>query len=261
MGKLDSLPSMTEQNDRYVYLVAEDGLSDGKAEMGDITVIPEVSQTLNFTNSQTATEIQAEIDALHKYIPQGVSITLQFADGTYNLSSSISVRGFYGEGQFNIRGNTSETAGLHTNQAVHLNFNNSTWGINVTNNSLSLVFIEYLRVTVQDGNTAINLQRQGHSRIRYNYITCGGTTNGSNSAILAHQGNRVQAINNYFSNCYYGIRAYSTSMVNSQNNDDTGTLPRYGLASQRTATIGKNGTQPAGSTANETTAGGGVIWV
>jgi len=252
--------TITPADDMYVYLISDDGLANGKAELNKITRIPETSRTVSLNNSMTATEIQDEIDAVGSYIPDGATITFQFADGTYNLDSALSFQGFYGGGQIYIQGNTGETSGLHTNQSVHLNFNNSSNGIYAVNNSgISLVYIRFLRVTVQNGYSGILAQREGHFRIYYNYVTCGNTTNGANTALYALQGSRVIFSNNYVSNCFYGIRAHQNSIVDSTNNDDTGTQPRYGLGATRTSVVGKNGTQPAGGIANETSSTGSDI--
>ena len=64
---------------------------------------------------------------------------------------------------------------------------------------------------------------------------------------------------NYVSTLQTGIGAFNVTTIYSNGNDDTGTAPKYGLAAQQAATVGKNSTQPAGSISNEYTASGGTI--
>ena len=65
-------------------------------------------------------------------------------------------------------------------------------------------------------------------------------------------------INTYVSNHADGITG-KLSTVFSYDNDDTGTQPAYGLHATNAGTIGKQGTQPAGSTSNELADNGGEI--
>ena len=110
-------------------------------------------KTINLDNSMTSADIQALIDAQPKYIPIGLTLTFQFADGTYTMTDVLSFGGFTGEGLLAIYGNTGEATALHTTQAVILN------GASLTNFNISLA-----------GNTvAIQLQW-----IRINFNSNGG---------------------------------------------------------------------------------------
>ena len=64
---------------------------------------------------------------------------------------------------------------------------------------------------------------------------------------------------NYISNVQAGIRTRYNSVLYSNTNADTGTAPNYGLYAVEGSTIGKNSTQPTGTTANEYASQGGVI--
>ena len=85
---------------------------------------PTLTQTINFNNSMTRAQIQAKINSVGKYVPQGQTLTFQFADGTYNLDQSLLFTGFYGGGTIHIQGNIAEPNAfdLHTTQQVILDF-------------------------------------------------------------------------------------------------------------------------------------------
>jgi hypothetical protein len=259
MGELLSRANRTPENDDYIYLTSNEGLSDGKQEFQNFTMIPETTRTVNFTNSQTASQINADIDAVGRYIPKGVVITFQFANGTYNLDATLYFDGFYGGGRFEILGDTSQTNGLHTNHNVHLNFNNSTNGVYTIHNSTNAVVIRHLKITCQDGYRCITLQRPGYSEVYYNYLIHTGNTSSSSRGVDVGFGMNLFLLNNYFNGSYYAVTCFEVSKINSSNNDDTGTLPKYGLRCALASDIGKNGTQPAGSTANELVNLGGQI--
>lgn len=217
------------------------------------------TETISFTSSQTAAQIQAEIDEVGKYIPSGVAVTFQFGDGTYTLDTAIDFSGFYGGGSITIQGNTGDTSGLSTSQSVHLNFNNSTNGIQISDTT-SVIFMDYLKITCADGYDCVKLTRvASFFRMRYGYLLHTAKTSSSTRGLRVLQsGGAITAQANYFSNNYYAIES-SQSTIYSNGNDDTGTQPTYGLRAAQGGVIAKNGTQPAGSTSNESTGSGGVI--
>jgi len=258
--KLSDKSTRTPEIDDYSYIMSNDGSVNGKVESQDIAVIPETTRTINFTSSQTAAQIQADIDAVGKYLPIGVVVTFQFGNGTYSLDNIIIFQGFYGGGQINIYGDTSQTDGLHTNHNVHLDFTGSaTNGIYCIHNSIRLVNIHHLKITADDGFSCIALQRECTYRAWYCYLISTAQTSGGTFGIRALDGANVWLSNNYFSNNYYAIGSELNAKVLSVNNDDTGTQPKYGLHSRQASTLGKNGTQPSGATADELESTGGEI--
>jgi len=210
--------------------------------------------TVNLTSSQTATQIQAEINAQPKNL-NGYDLTFQFADGTYALDAALTFKGFHG-GTFKIYGNASDNS-LSTSKSVDLTFNNNTSGIIV--DSCSRVEIYYCDIS---HNTDVNTTYGVHATdipdiyVRYCYIHGNSNVRGSNAQFLRSLG---VFRDNYVSNVQYALFVANSATIYCQNCDDTGTQPAYGLYSVGASTIGKNGTQPSGSTANESSASGGVI--
>jgi len=260
MPNLDTRTTKTPAVDDYTYLLSNDGTVEGKVELQDVTVIPETTRTINFTSSQTASQINAVISAVGRYIPKDVTITFQFANGTYSLNNILLFRGFYGGGQIYIYGNTSETNAtvLHTSQDVVLDFKgNATDGLRVDRNSVH-VYIFNLRVEVDDTeNPFYMLSCTGFNQVWYSYALINGTSNGGHG-ILAHQHTNVEVRNTYVTGGESGIFALSQSTAYSNGVDDTGTQPKYGLKAQASI-IYKNSTQPTGSTSNENLVAGGEI--
>jgi len=260
MPNLDTRTTKTPAVDDYTYLLSNDGTVEGKVELQDVTVIPETTRTINFTSSQTATQIQAEIDSVGKYIPQGATITFQFGNGTYTLDNIIIFQGFYGGGSFFIYGDTTQTNALHTNHNVHLDFNNNSDGILIRGLGTAVSVVAHLRVTVDQGYTGIIYTRcPFYNLCRYHYITAGSSASSESRGIEVIESSAIYLISSYFSAGYYAIYTTVNSRVISNGNDDTGTQPLYGLTAFTNSTIGKNGTQPSGSTSNEIINTGGVI--
>lgn len=236
-----------------VTQAAPKGYVDSKALSADTTV--------NFTYDMTAAQIQALINAQPKNL-NGYTLTFQFGDGTYNTSmtSSITFKDFYG-GTLHIYGNITETdnSTLHTTQQVFLDFSAGiTIGINVYN-CYCVIDIRNLKVKISDtaGISAIKLLYSGYSMVRYCYCLGAAKTTDNHGVMLG--GTNGQVANTYVSNVNKGIRAAYGMVMYSDVNDDTGTAPNYGLSAESSAAIGKYSTQPAGTTANENAAGGGVI--
>jgi len=68
---------------------------NGKIKLNNLNFWPEnSSRTINLDNSMTATQIQAEIDWIGKYITDWTTITLNFAVGTYNLDMKLTIAWF-----------------------------------------------------------------------------------------------------------------------------------------------------------------------
>lgn len=218
------------------------------------------TRTINLLTTDTAAQKQAKIDAVGRYIDTGVTITFQFADGTHTHDDVLSFNGFWGGGGLHVYGNTSEAnaTDLHTTQSVHIDCSSNTcdgifvgrctcnvrvWNLKVSINTTAGVY---------DGITVASCFS---CFVFYNYVTGNSDTQGY--AFRANVGFYTLR-ENYVSNVQYGI-AVTNAIAYSNTNDDTGTAPEYGLWARNAAYIGKNSTQPAGSTANELTAGGSTI--
>jgi len=237
-----------------------------KVALGALPIGPVLQEdtTVNFTSTDSVAEMQALINAQPKNLG-GYTLTFQFGNGTYALGSgavSILFASFFG-GRLIIQGNRSETNAndLHTTQDVILS--GASLGdhvIEVLRCNCSNVFVQNLRVDY-DASASKNgiaiLYCPGYNDVRYNYCL-GDSTSGSGAGIEFFRAGTAYAQENYVSQGAYGIQAADSVNLTSVNNDDTGTQPGYGLQAQ-SATIFKNGTQPAGSTANELVSSGGQI--
>ena len=260
MPNLDTRTTKTPAVDDYTYLLSNDGTVEGKVELQDVTVIPETTRTINFTSSQTATQIQAEIDSVGKYIPEGATITFQFGNGTYSLDNQLTFKGFYGGGAMFIYGNTSETnnVDLHTTQDVILDFSGeNTNGVKLDTCSIP-IFVYNLRIEVDDLKTGAYTTKCPYIvRFYYNYIRVLGT--GTNSIGLnAVSGSIVEVRETYFSGGNFAIYGSVGTTIFSLINDDISTQPTIGLRTNGSL-IYKSSTQPSGSSSNEQTSNGGEI--
>jgi hypothetical protein len=232
---------------------------------GQNICIPAASGTRNLNSSMSVSEMQAVIDGVDKYIPNGRIITFQFADGTYNIGTKLTFQGFYGGGRVYIYGNTSETDAtvLHTSQQVYINGSTIADNDGVIRIYENSCFFIVRNLKFQCSATTAHTCIIGtiNSRpvdVRYCYLF--GSTGGTNNTKgVGYSGGDTGGVTNtYVSNTRYGIVAGQNSVVQSNGNDDTGTAPNYGLSAQA-GIIMKLNTQPNGTVADEHTYSGGVI--
>lgn len=168
-------------------------------------------------------------------IPQIVNhtVTINVAQGTYDEACTIS--GFFGKGTINIYGDTTASTSFNVQRFV------------VVRNSLPIVLRGF--------NSTSTLPSFGVSHcINVNYSYCNSVVSTSNAGFSIL--NSIVKIDH----CNVSNRGYGILSDNSRVFSDTnsGTSNTVGLRSQNAATIGKNSTQPSGTTAEETY-GGGVI--
>ena len=153
----------------------------GGLTSGTVSLAPETTRTINLTNSMSADAIQTAIDAVGKHVPYGVTVTLQFADGTYTLSHQLTVQGFYGGGKILVPGNPAESATLHTNQAVFLNFSAQDCNGIVAYGNSATVEIDFLKIMVKTDvkdTTAVLAWWDSDVRITGAYLLGTSTANG-----------------------------------------------------------------------------------
>ena len=237
------------------------GIYMNPAFAGQMGGLEPVNRTINFVDTMTTSEIQAEIDAVGKYIPYGVQIIFQFADGEYTLTDSLVFAGFYGGGTLVIQGNTTETnaTSLHTTQEVYLDGTSlDNHAIQVYGVKLASVVLKNLKIGFKSASQYLGVYCQSvdYVKVLYCYLLGSGTSQGTGAYFWSSKGD-IQY--NYFSNSRNAIYSTFISEVFSYNNDDTGTMPAYGLIAENTSLIGKASTQPSGSSANEYSAYGGEI--
>ncbi len=222
-----------------------------------------ITETITLLQADNTAAKQAKIDTVAKYIPYGVTVTFQFeVTGTHTETAALCWDGFYGGGRINIYGNTGEAGegSLHLTQDTFLDFTtNAVNGIYVSNLAVE-AYIYDLKIQVQDssGLAGITLLNTNNKiNITGNYILGEGTTLAA-YGILANTSMVANCRNNYVEDIKYGL-ACTLGRMFSRDNDDNGVPPLNGLYALNAGTIGKRGTQPAGSTANELAQFGGEI--
>jgi len=218
-------------------------------------LIQQVSETVNLFVSDSTADKQAKIDAVPRTGLPGVAVTFQFEDGTHNETGQLLFTGF--TYRTNIQGNPADPSGLNASQSVTIN--SASGDAIVISENPGTVYVDKLKIgviTSAGNNKPINGLNSGAIYARYNFVF--GDFAADGSGMLFDLCGSVRAISNYGSNIRRMIRV-NTGFVHSNNNDDTGTPPSYGLNSTNGAVISKQGTQPAGSIGNELTANGGVI--
>ncbi|HPM74171.1 MAG TPA: hypothetical protein PLA71_00450 [Saccharofermentans sp.] len=232
------------------------GSTDNIINNADCMLIENLTaaKTVNLDSSMSAADIQKIINSQPKNL-NGQSLTFQFADGTYNLNARLIFQGFK-NGLLFIRGNTADNT-LSTTKAVFLNFSGSGSFIYIVDCDRPRV--QYMKVQVADTTGiagAIQITSSIMPIITACYVLGSGKSNTMANILIL--GSFANVTDTYLSNATYGIRC-TQGKCYSSNNDDTGTAPTYGLYADGSSSIGKNSTQPAGSTANELAGTGGVI--
>jgi hypothetical protein len=210
---------------------------------------------LDLDNTMSATTINTAIAALPKQIVS--NLYLRFADGNYALNAATTVSNFYGGGILYIQGNTGESSTtLHVNQGVNLNYSGT---------DCHGVYCYGDRVYVYMTNIKVNVDTSISARTGIYIITCAdayiagcyvvGTSITQGNGIFVN--NSVSRVNTcYVANVKYGVAAQNCVCYSNGNDDYAAdTSPAYGLYAA-SAQMAKNGTQPSGSTAEESIVAG-----
>lgn len=176
--------------------------------------------------------IQHTLDILPQIINH--TITIYIADGAY--AEDVVVAGFAGKGQIIANGNVATPANVTISS------------INISQNSC-YIFLQGFTATsiTKDGITVKN-----NTYVQVKVISCIAAT-------ATYAGISIQNSNTWISTCTIsnrsaGIDASGPCAVTSELNSGTGNT--IGLKASYTATIGKAGGQPAGTTAESATYGG-----
>lgn len=211
--------------------------------------------TVLFDNSMSTEQIQSLIDAQPKWIDRRGALIFQFSDGTYSLTRSLRFWGFGGGGYMHIRGNMSES-GLHTDQAVFLDFSgNSCSGLNIYNCWCSVgVYNLKITTTSADNQDALDVYNcSGSTEVLYNYFRGTSAVNGGIGTYFSGT-TRGRCYQNYYSQYSTAVAASDGAQLSEWDNDDVATNPTNARWSIRGALIGYYSSGLAGS--NSTTYGG-----
>ncbi len=218
----------------------------GDARYGKILT---ANRTLNFTSSMTAAAMQAEIDAQPRNLG-GYILTVQFANGSYALEAPLYFRRFQNGGVYST-GNPADNS-LSETKSVVLNFTTAgAYGL-YFENVLCPLYCRYLKTVFNQGASNeffSGIMIDGCLYLNIDYCAVLGANSTHGRAVRVTR-SHVQVLGSMVGNVKYGIESATLSKVYSAANGAGAILPAFGIRAQA-ATIYKNGTQPAGSTANE----------
>jgi hypothetical protein len=203
---------------------------------------------------QGETDVRIALSQISRYIPASVVVTVTIL-GTHTFLQPVFLEGFCGGGILVFQGNVHEVgAGTkRTNQSTSLLFPNGN-GFDVTGCDVSACFTD-MKVESRSGGRPVKVER-GVVYVMGMYLL-GNSTSAGRGVQVAYGQSEVR--NTYVENLAQGLFVNLHGRIHSRDNSSTGTIPAYGLDARRGGVISKEGTQPAGSTANESTVHGGDI--
>lgn len=215
------------------------------------------SQTISLLIAESTAQKQAKIDAVARSAAPSVVTTFQFEDGEYTDSTALVFEGFLYP--IKVQGNTSEANAevKHTTQEVHLNAAATTSDVLRFENCVS-VDVRNLKMSNNSASGARCIRCiNSNVEDRFNYYVGSAISSGYGS--FATDGGTLRSTSNYYTSNRYPIRSDDGSTINSKDNDDTGTLPAYGLMAIGGTLIKFDTNQPSGSVGAEFTNNGGEI--
>jgi hypothetical protein len=207
------------------------------ATTANITYYVDVANGLDTNDGLTSNTAFKTITMAFNSVPVLVNhtVTINVAAGDYSGEGNLTLFGATGKGTINVLGDTANTTSYIISK------------IAISRCTIPVVVRGFIStITGSSGFTAV------HSiNVTFNYCSI---------IVPANTQDGVNAINSIItvSNCILsdhnnGIRAIN-STIYSENNSGTGNT--VGLLAEHAGTIGKNGTQPAGSTAEMYNTGG-----
>lgn len=237
VGNATSLAVGSITEDKLAFNVATQAELD--AHLADNTrhiTAESVTRTITVGVGKDFTTIQTAINSIGEHIIRGVIITVQVDAGTY--SETVDISGFFGGGSLEIRGNTI-VATTH----------------NVNNFIVSGCFLLFLRILGFNITTTTTTSLMISSSLQLQFQSL-NIVAASAVGVQADKSPSVYIIGCVISNKTTAIFASINAHIFSSTN--TGTGSQNGLMASDGGVIAKNGTQPAGTTA-EVTSSGGVI--
>jgi hypothetical protein len=242
----------------FIYSQYESDFTGAEVDAGIVKAnkVLLADTVVNLTASMTTGEIQTIINTLPKNL-NGKGIVFQFADGTYNLTTSLVFSGYYA-GYIWVVGDLSEGSTNYTTQSVI--FDGSTIETSPISVRMcwSQVLISNIAVKHKTTSHGILINQVSNVIIRYCYILGVGAKQGGIGNLFFSYCLGISERNS-LSNSGNGVYAAGISTVNSINNFSVGTAPNYGLVTVQASTIAKDGTQPTGTLAAESNSAGCVI--
>lgn len=221
--------------------------------------------TITLTNSMSASDMQAEIDAAPHIIWSGATLTFQFSDSTsYSLSSGLQWSGFTIHGTLVVQGNTGDSSynpGT-TDPSVKLGFSAGVTGDAITikrcYGSITIRNLEVEAAGTTGFHGLITVQQSTYVSV---YRCVGDAPSGAGYNILFSYGSTGAVQECWVDHATRGITATHASFVLSWDNDDiSANPPSYGAGAYYGSTIAQyDSDQPSGTTAPTITANGSQI--
>ena len=176
-------------------------------------------------------------------LPQVINdtVTIQCATGTY--SENLSIQGFMGKGLLLVYGGSS--------------YANATANFTITKIAAYHVkCLTTIRGWVASIATGRGFDLQANDTIALQYCDCvASAVATSDPAVYALYNAYVNVVSCNFSNRFAGVFSLGSRVFS---NTNAGSNNTYGLLCQNVGTIGKNGTQPTGTTNESATLGGEI---
>ena len=186
--------------------------------------------TVTVSNTMTSGQIQSLIDAVPKNL-DNYQFTLNFNAGTYTLTNTLYISGFYGREQSYIYFQASSYASVaHTTQQVELAF--STAGANkglvVQYNTIPMQ-ITGIHFSHNNNTTGIHNLRvtDAHVTCYFNYFRGAGVANES-YGINTYYNGIVYVTATYFNNVKYAMGTYIGGRLINNGSYYTANMPNFG---------------------------------
>lgn len=258
LGSSATLCGVVEYNASSGYLVLKNTYANANARVtltanskelifdgnGDLLINGELAATILTENTavsllasdSTAAKL-AKINALPVVAVQGVEVTFTFEASTHTESETLLFKGFKYPINVVMTGATIDGTGFDDDVLYFDCCDN----VNITNGTVN-------GDTTTSANTMV--RASGCGAVTINGTAVSGNGTGKGQCILIRQSKPSEVNSCTVSNAQNGIYAIQQRLY-SANNSSTGTIPANGLRVAAAAVIGKNGTQPTGSTNNE----------
>lgn len=236
-GTVDALTVLTHTIGGSVGQIP---LNENIATQADATYYVNVT-TGNDSNAGTSAgapfkTIQAAINKLSQTVNHNIVINV--AAGDYSAYPPINILGFTGKGSITINGGAAVGDSYLTPQVV-----------------ITSCYVTISITGIRAVNAGENFTVKNSSDVTFNYCKADNVSTTADG--FAIYSSRVTIANSLINNKRSGIGATARSIVYSQNN--TGGTNTYGLLCAEASKIGKNGTQPAGTTAENVFNGGQIL--
>ena len=179
----------------------------------------------------TTDTIQDEIDAIGKYLPHGVDITVTFEDGTHTPADTIDLTGFHGGGTLTLKSTETDTT-THTDQPAIIDADSITASAFRIIRCNCSITIQNLAIRVDGASSYRGIMAEycsGSVMVYYNYIY--SDVNAVAYGVSSRYGSYIFSRNNTMSGMAKALLAVYGSALVSRGDIKGGTANTYGYTS------------------------------